>query len=231
MKKVIWILVIILVIAGVVLWMKQGSMNNLGDNGTGSTATTTQVGSQSLSDGTIQFNYPADFGLAVTQAQLSGMVHSYIPPCNENFDYCLYYNGQDFAGSNFESAGIRISKRTDLAAERLCLNTPPAGYTNMTPSTKSYDNYSASIFSPIGDAGAGHYASGELYRVFLRQANKCYELETRIGETQYANYPAGSIKQFTDSDRNVVYAKFKNILASLEIASNSEKIVLPDPQN
>jgi len=46
---------------------------------------------QTVSDGVIKISIPSsEFGLAVTPEQI--MVTSYIPPCDENFDYRLYYN-------------------------------------------------------------------------------------------------------------------------------------------
>src|SRR5437764_619548 len=73
---------------------------------------------QSISDGTILLNYPStDFGLAVNPEQI--LATSYIPPCNPEFNYCLYYNGAEYKGTNFESAGLRIQKRTDMTSERL----------------------------------------------------------------------------------------------------------------
>lgn len=185
--------------------------------------------SQSLSDGTLTWSYPSSFGLALNPTQI--LVKSYIPPCSEGFNYCLYYTGNTFQGTNFESAGIRIQHRSDLDAERICLNTPPEGYTNLAPSTTSTDTYSAGIFSPVGDAGAGHYANGEIYRVYLREANRCYEIETRIGETQFGNYEPGSIERFTEADRNIVYSQFNSILNTLKISSTTERIMLPASEN
>ena len=76
-------------------------------------ATTT---AQSISDGTIAFWYSSDeFGLAVTPEQI--LDHSYIPPCSDDFDYCFYYIGSDYNGTNFESAGLRVEKRSDLTTK------------------------------------------------------------------------------------------------------------------
>lgn len=62
--------------------------------------------------GQLMFVRPDDFGLAVHRHQLP--VQSTIPPCDEGFDYCLYYLGGQFAGTNFRNAGIRIERRDDL---------------------------------------------------------------------------------------------------------------------
>ncbi|MES2985630.1 MAG: hypothetical protein V4686_00710 [Patescibacteria group bacterium] len=165
----------------------------------------------STSNGVISFDTPQDFGLATTVEQI--LVTSYIPPCDPNFDYCLYFNGKEYQNTNFGSAGIRIKKRTDLATVDACINTPPEGYVDMKPTNISSTGvYILSSF-PIGDAGMGHYASGELYRLSYRGV--CHEFETRISATQLANYPEGTKVEFKDE---VLKERIKNVLQSVELA-------------
>jgi hypothetical protein len=178
---------------------------------------------QTVSDGTITISIPSsEFGLAAKKDQI--LVHSYIPPCDENFNYCLYYNGSAYTGTNFESAGLRIQKRDDLKTQPACLTTQLAGYNGLVPKTGSADSYATSVFSPLGDAGAGHYSSGSLYRLFYD--NKCYEFQTRIGESQFANYPAGSIKEFTKTDQSAIQAKLQEILNNITLPDGT-KIEFP----
>ncbi|MDB5239072.1 MAG: hypothetical protein JWO00_407 [Candidatus Parcubacteria bacterium] len=173
-----------------------------------------------VSDGTIIVSYPSlQYGLATNRAQV--LVTSYIPPCDEGFSYCLYATSSAYKGTNFESAGIRIQKRTDLAAERACLNTPPAGFdASVKPdASTSTGAYASSKFAQVGDAGAGHYANGSLYRLFYRKNSSCYEFETRIGESQFMNYPAGTIKEFTVADREAVQSQLVQILDKVTLLS------------
>jgi hypothetical protein len=228
MKKPIIVLIIALILLGLA-WLAWGGEQTEAGNANGDNGTM-PADDSSVSNGQVAWTYPDNFGLAVTNEQLRGIVKSYIPPCDENFDYCMYYNGDDFAGTNFESAGVRVKRRNDLATERLCLNTPPAGRTNIGNSSTSTGQYSASIFSPLSDAATGHYSNGELYRVYLRQANTCMEFETSIGETQIANM-ATSTRRFSEADRDKVYDGFRSILASLRVASTDESIRLPDSEN
>ena len=189
----------------------------------------TSTMTDTTSDGTITFAHSPEFGLATNPQQV--LVHTYIPPCGQSFDYCLYYNGDAYQGTNFESAGLSISKRPDIANERLCLDTPPQGYNaTVTPgASTSTSAYSASVFSPIGDAAAGHYANGSVYRLWVRSASKCYELETLIGETQYANYPAGSIKQFTADDEHALQDLLRKQLDSVMITADNIPVAFPLP--
>ncbi|MBP9822397.1 MAG: hypothetical protein KBC81_03085 [Candidatus Pacebacteria bacterium] len=186
------------------------------------TATMIQY-NQSVSDKDIKVSYSSsDFGLATTPAQI--VVKSYIPPCETGFDYCLYSNNDTYKGTNFESAGLRIAQRKDLSTKEQCLNTLPTGYTSLTPVSFTSANYATSVFSPLGDAAAGHYSSGAQYRLW--SGKSCYELESRIGETQFANYPAGSIKQFTDADRISVRAQLAAMLNAITL-TGGEKVSFP----
>lgn len=185
---------------------------------------TAATSGNSVSDGTITFTVPDNFGLAVSQQQI--LVRSYIPPCDSYFNYCLYYNGTAYQGTNFDSAGIRIKRRTDLTSSSTCLNTPPTGYSNFTPTSTTAADYLTSEFSPLGNAGAGHYAVGTLYRLWYEGNNSCYEFETRIGQSQFANYPSGTVQQFTTADQSSLKSTMQNFLNSITLP-NDETISFP----
>jgi hypothetical protein len=180
-------------------------------------ASSTSPFEQSISDGTITINYSDTlFGLAVRTDQI--LVTSYIPPCDVPFGYCFYYNDSEYDDTNLDSAGIRFYKRDDLATEQACLETPPAGFDSMeAKATSTAELYAASVFSPMGDAGAGHYANGSQYRLFVRKNSACYEIETRIAQTQFANYPAGSIEEFTASDQRELENRLDRVIDSIEL--------------
>ncbi len=172
----------------------------------------------------ITFAYPDDFGLAVTKEQI--LATSYIPACEDGFDYCLYYNNTAFDRTNFDSAGLRIEKRVDITSENVCMTMPPNGYKSLTPVVNKKVSYATSVFSPVGDAGAGHYASGSVYRLFIATTT-CLEFETRIGESQFANYETGTIQEFTKDKRLLVENKLKSILDGVAISKTGEKVVFP----
>jgi hypothetical protein len=230
-------LVIILILAlgtlGIWLWKEKGMVpltpgDNLGVTPTPTPSVPTPtplVFDRSISDGLVTFKVPSNvYGLATNQTQI--LTHSYIPPCDSNFNYCLYYIGTDYQGTNFESAGLRIRKRTELLNERVCLDTPPAGFSSTTKpdSTTSADTYSTSVFSSIGDAAAGHYASGSLYRLFYRQTSSCYEFETRVGQSQFMNYPIGTIKEFTTANQAKVFSDLRQILDTVSLPNGQTKL-------
>jgi hypothetical protein len=156
----------------------------------------------SVSDGKIAFTYDGDrFGLAISNDQLPD---SYIPACETGFAYCVYYNDGEYDDTNFEAAGVGITKRLDLTTESTCLQTVPDGYADLKPVTHDDTNYATSVFAPLGDAGVGHFSKEKLYRLFTMDS--CYEIRTRVGQTQFANYPEGSIREFTAADEAAVTA-------------------------
>lgn len=172
------------------------------------------VSSNSISDGLLTIPYDKNFALATNPEQI--LVKTYIPPCLPGFNYCLYLHADTYKGTNFESAGVAITKKPDMGTERLCLNTPPRGYSDVLPDhTGGTDATAYSVFENISDAAAGHYANGNLYRLFLRKENICYEVETQIGQSRFENYPAGSIKQFSKTDEGVVKDQLEGIIEAI----------------
>jgi len=160
--------------------------------------------------GDVSFSVPEGFGLAINQDQV--LVASYIPPCSENFDYCLYYYGKDFEGTNFESAGVTVKKRNDLTAKDICMATRPEGYNGQAPQVNFRKNYSTVVFSDLGQGAAGHFTNETLYRLFYKT---CYEFQTRISQSQYANFEPGAIKEFTAGNKETLEQKFTSIINSI----------------
>lgn len=217
------LVLLIVVIAGGVYLVSQRTANTAGQ-----TATSTPPGNQSATVQTVTapngvgFTYDKPYGLATAPEQI--LAKSYIPPC-QDFDYCLYRTGTDYAATNFESAGLGVKARADLTTQTACLSTQPEGYTNLHTVTYAGQGYATSVFSPIGDAGAGHYASGAEYRLWTGSA--CEQFDTRIGETQFANYPAGTKTQFSDADHANVMGELTGILHSVTV--NGAPVSFPNP--
>lgn len=243
MKKIIVALIVIVIAAVItILYLSRNEIpSNTATSTTPISTTTAEFPpfDRSVSDKNIKISFSSqDYGLAVTPEQI--LARSYIPPCDSNFEYCLYYIGSNFMGTNFESAGLRIQNRADLKTEKSCLNTSPYGFTDtMMPSaTTSSQFYSTAKFSNVGQGAAGHYSIGSLYRLFIPHINTytkgfvkensaCYEFETRVGQSQFANYPPGAIKEFTTADQQKAADGLMNILRNISLLSG-EKIVFPN---
>ncbi|MFA6050074.1 MAG: hypothetical protein WC761_02655 [Candidatus Paceibacterota bacterium] len=184
---------------------------------------------QSIADGVVKITFPGSkFGLATNEAQV--LVTSYIPPCDPEFNYCLYFTGTEYKGTNFESAGLRVTKRQMLTTEATCLSTPPQGFAaSVKPNaTTTTATHSSSIFAGIGNAGAGHYSKGSLYRLYVKENKSCYEFETRIGESQFQNYPEGSIEEFSIADRSDIEMLLKDIVDRIALPGDVSEL-FPQP--
>ena len=182
-------------------------------------ATTTPT----ISDGVISFSVPTDFALAVTAEQV--LAKKQIPPCYEGFDYCIYYNSDFYKDTNFESAGVTINKRPDLKTHDTCLRTLPAGYSTIGSTTAEYPEYFISKFGPLDDAAAGHYATGEDYRIFTDQ--KCYQFITRLGQSRFENYPVDKVREFPAADATRMLDKLRDIVGGVTLVKADKNIQLP----
>ena len=233
-KGVIGLIIIVIIIVLVFWWVyDQGPSSTTTSIYTTSTTTgapssttpTTPNFDQSLTDGTITVMYPsADFALATSDQQV--LTQSNIPPCDQSFNYCLYYIGSAYLGTNIESAGIRIQRRPSLATQNQCLNTQPSGFTGLTPVVATSSNYGTSVFQ-VGGGTAGGMASGNLYR--LEYQGTCYEIETRSAQSDYGNYPSSTMQQFTPDEQNAIAGEIQAILATLSVSSGTMQIALPQP--
>ena len=233
-KGTVITIIIILIVVALAWWFYAATSNNqmasvpptstsTTSGGTG-TALTTPSGApfdQNITNGAITLQYPsADFTAVETSSQITAV--SYIPPCDPSFNYCLYYiNTSTYAHTNFESAGLRIQDRTDLTTQAQCLNTSPTGFTGATSTVASSSDYATSIFPNVGGAAAGHFASGALYRLYYPTTGACYEFETRIGQSDYENYPSGTIGQFTTSDESAVQGELQEILGTVTLSDGT----------
>jgi hypothetical protein len=177
-----------------------------------------------VSDGIIALpGAPADFGFAVSKDQV--LATAYIPPCEEGFLYCLYYDGDAYAGTNFESAGLGVT-RWQASTAQDCLRTQPSGYSDLRPVLHQDSAYATAVYAPLGDAAMGHYAHDRLYRLSVGGA--CYDFRTRVGSSQFANYPEGSIKEFTPADESAIQAKLETILSHVTLATGV-RVTFPAP--
>lgn len=210
-----------LVLVGLAVWAAWAFYPGRADDS--GTTVATDFPQRLTAPGGVSFSYGGDWGVAITPNQI--LVDSYIPPCDSNFDYCFYRTGDAYEGTNFESAGLRVKQRVDLATKTLCLSSLPVGYSGLTPQMGAGADYATSVFGSLSDAAAGHYATGALYRLWFDST--CFEFETRIGESQYANYPAGSIEKFSDADRTELFSELESLLHSITIVSSGAKPQFP----
>jgi hypothetical protein len=179
------------------------------------TAANTQPQSVTTPGG-LTFSYADPYALAATPEEVQAQ--AVIPACDQGFQYCIYRTGTQYAGTNFESAGISINERADLSSQATCITTQPEGYTGLKPTTKSQNGFVTGVFA-VGGAAAGSSESGAVYRAW--DGKTCHELRTRVAESQFANYPAGSKVEFTSADRQQVFVELQSILNEMTINGTS----------
>jgi hypothetical protein len=217
---VIIIIIVVIILGGFIISSSKSTAPSSYDQ------SGTEAFDQSIGDGLIMLSYSSDdFGLATNQQQI--LASSTTPVCTGDFIYCLYYKGSAYAGTNFESAGIRISKRADLKTENTCLNTPPQGYDNsVLPNTlKPQTKVSTSLFKNLSDSGAGHIVVFSIYRLFTKATStpkSCYEFQTTIAKTDSSQKNA-----FTDEAANNLNARMTNILKNLTVYDDLGDIFPP----
>lgn len=178
-----------------------------------------------VSGGVLLFERPADFGLAVHSHQLPRK--TVIPACDESFDYCLYYLGEDFTNTNFQSAGIRIEQRKDLKDQRSCLVTPPRGYLDFQPTIRHDDGFAISLFEPIQNAATGSYSLGKVFRLAL--GSNCFEFETRIGASQFAFHEEGTIQEFGMDEWNTLESRLNEVLVAIRLVDRPDAVLFHVP--
>lgn len=173
--------------------------------------------------GELLFVRPDDFGLAVHRDQLP--VRGTIPPCDDGFDYCLYYMGDEFAGTNFRNAGIRIERREDLGTAEACLSAPPRGYGEFEPALmRTKDGFAVSLFPPLYEGAVGSYAEGRLYRLAL-DGGPCFEVETRIGAVQFGHFPEGTVREFTREQWDGLAARLHQVVRAIRLVDRPEVVL------
>lgn len=211
------ILVLLLVVTVGILVSKNNSNpqdsteNNDGNSSEQVEADSTQI----ITDPELGYSisYPETF-TALSEAEQDILPSlGYVPPCDENHSNCLYYIGTEFEGTNFDSAGISTKNLIDTGEEN-CTSFNEA-YT-LPDSEISTEEIDSNLFyvARSGNAGAGHMAEETLYRTY--HSNTCVEITTRIGYSQFGNYPEGSVEEFTAEDKNELMNSMKEVVHTLK---------------
>ncbi|MGH7174839.1 MAG: hypothetical protein ACREGR_00575 [Minisyncoccia bacterium] len=214
MKTSSWVtLILAIILIGGAVWYFTSGPSAPGSN---AATTTPPVETTTTSQG-LTF---AIGSYALATAGESLLSTSSVPPCDQGFDYCIYKHDSEFAGTNFDSAGLSITARPDLVTQSTCLTTAPAGYaSSIAPSsTSSGTDYAASVFADLAGGAAGHEVVNSYYRLYQSASGACTELVLRVAQTAYGNYPPGTIQEFTTTDQAQVISELQSILASTTLS-------------
>jgi hypothetical protein len=178
-------------------------------------------------DSSFQFRYPKSLVLCYpedhskSESDKSSSCSLYIPICDAGVTttdsaalhpetiVCVAYPHSPYAGTNFGGAAFSVSSVPDATAEKDCLKFDEFTMDKKKAHWTTIGNEKFRAASG-GEGGLGHGLGEDVY---LRYHNgKCYQLEIRIGETSFANYDPGTIKEFKDYDK--VSRELRRVLQS-----------------
>ncbi len=160
--------------------------------------------------------YSDEFGFSTDLNQVAGL--SYIPVCDQNMVACLFLNKDTYKGTNFDGAGVSINIDPSLDTQAKCYNFKVSTSEAQTEVSDVAIN-GTTFKSAVGGGGAaGHYDKLQVYRNFHN--NMCYEIAEDMVSTQLANYPEGTVKQFSEDE---VWQKLQTAVNSFQFtkADNS----------
>lgn len=207
------VIIILLVIGGLLaLNRKQTTSPEPTENNSGNEQTNTFPNTAKNSELGYSLSYPDSFTELTTADKDDLNSLGYIPPCSEDYTTCLYYSGNEFKGTNFDSAGLSIHVITDATKDTCEAYTGSFTLPDTTITTEKAGGVTLFV-AKSGDAGAGHVAEETLYRTYHN--NTCLEAVARTGYTQFGNYPAGSIEEFTDTDKKQLENIMKDMTHTL----------------
>lgn len=164
---------------------------------------------QVAAGGDYSFERPENFGLAVNSDQI--LVKSMIPPCEVGFDYCLYYNGEKYNNTNFETAGVGFYVVKNKS-ETACFSAAEYNGRKGNLHTETINGIQFTVFDS-GDAAMGHYANDVVYQTF--QNGTCYRFIARVGTSQFDNYEKGTIEKFDPQMEKEIKEDLKKIIRGI----------------
>jgi hypothetical protein len=167
--------------------------------------------------------YPSDFGFNTNNSQIQSL--GYIPVCDQTTVGCIFYTGNTYTGTNFESAGVSINFNKSLDTEAKCYNFKVSTNEAQTAAADVTINGVTFKSATGGGAGAGHFMKTQEYRNFRN--NLCYEITQRVGSTNIGNYEPGTVKEFNE---NEVWQKLQLIINTFKfsnaVASTGNQVAL-----
>lgn len=142
-------------------------------------------------------DYPMNISFYGSHPDRAEMKGSYIPICDQTTVACFEYNGNEYAGTIMEAAGLSVNVLRDLRTEQDCNDIE----THSSPIKTEIINGINFHYGIIGSAGLGHGEGGPSYRAFYQ--NVCFEIAVGIAETNARADEPGT-KQFDDKKLNEI---------------------------
>jgi hypothetical protein len=126
---------------------------------------------------------------------------SYIPICDYTTVGCFEYNGSEYAGTNFEAAGLSVNVLRDLKSERDCDEIDTGSYPVKTETI----NGVRFRYGMTGEGAASHSKGGPTYRTF--HENVCFEVVAATSAASMGAFDEGTVKAFDSAKLDVLLQK------------------------
>ncbi len=140
-------------------------------------------------------DYPASISFYGSHPDPAEMKGSYIPICDQTTVACFEYNGNEYAGTIMEAAGLSVNVLRDFRTEQDCNDIE----SHSIPTKTEIINGINFHYGIIGSGGLGHGEGGPSYRALYQ--NVCFEIAVGIAVTSARAVEPG-IKQFNDEKLN-----------------------------
>jgi hypothetical protein len=142
-------------------------------------------------------DYPTNISFYGSHPDPAEMKGSYIPICDQTTVACFEYNGDEYAGTIMEAAGLSVNVLRDLRTEQDCNDIEAHSIPTKTEIINGINFH----YGIIGSAGLGHGEGGPSYRAFYQ--NVCFETALGIATTN-ALGDEPRMKRFDDKKLNKI---------------------------
>lgn len=161
-----------------------------------------------LSDMGILFAYPSRAELYTKERREEVRGLTYIPVCDpDTMSGCVVYGKDAFPGSTFSGSAVSFAVLPINETECYSVDNAPLSSGEKVFDTVAFRRYE------VGDAAAGHYLKGNIYRGW--KDVRCLEMKSTMTMTNIGVYEPGTIKEFTEAEQAVLFAEMESVLDTI----------------
>lgn len=217
MKKILTILVIAFAVVGLYRLADNTHepQKEMATTTASSTAANYPDGYTAYQEEDFMVGYPDNFSLVSEDTATANAYGSYIPACGTS-DYltCIFYTGDDFAGTNFGAAGVAVRQRSDIDTESRCESTE-GNYSSIQNEEEQQITNRKFFTFETKESVMSHRNDNAVYRTYYEDT--CWELQARVGSSVYEAYEAGSIDRFSQSERSRIRGQLEKIISTFSL--------------
>jgi hypothetical protein len=141
-------------------------------------------------------DYPKNISFYSGHPDLLETQLSFIPICDDTTVACFQYNGKEYAGTNFEAAGLSVNVLRDMRTEQDCDKID----TGSDPIKTKIINGIKFHYGMTGEVATSKSKGGFAYRTFHESV--CFEIAVAIAATDIGVFDPGTIETFDSAKLN-----------------------------